>query len=41
MGQVRYTSLIKDFPNEAEALFVKAEKDSKDRYQTYTRLARD
>jgi pyruvate-ferredoxin/flavodoxin oxidoreductase len=41
MDQVRYTSLIKDFPNEAEELFVKAEKDSKDRYQTYTRLARD
>lgn len=41
MDQVRYTSLIKDFPQEAEELFVKAEKDSKDRYKTYTRLARD
>jgi pyruvate-ferredoxin/flavodoxin oxidoreductase len=41
MDQVRYTSLIKDFPEVAEELFVKAEKDAKDRYQTYTRLARD
>ncbi|MGB7604687.1 MAG: pyruvate:ferredoxin (flavodoxin) oxidoreductase [Lutisporaceae bacterium] len=41
MDQVRYSSLTKDFPQEAEELFVKAEKDSKDRYKTYTRLARD
>jgi pyruvate-ferredoxin/flavodoxin oxidoreductase len=41
MDQVRYTSLLKDFPEVAEELFVKAEKDAKDRYKTYTRLARD
>ncbi len=41
MGQVRYTSLMKDFPKEADQLFVKAEKDANDRYQTYVRLARD
>ena len=41
MDQVRYTSLMKDFPEVAEELFVKAEKDAKDRYQTYIRLARD
>jgi len=41
MDQVRYSSLTKDFPQEAEELFVKAEKDSKNRYETYKRLARD
>lgn len=41
MDQVRYTSLMKEFPQEAEELFVKAEKDAKERYQTYVRLARD
>jgi pyruvate-ferredoxin/flavodoxin oxidoreductase len=41
MGQVRYTSLMKDFPEVAEQLFVKAEKDAKDRLDTYKRLARD
>jgi len=41
MGQVRYTSLMHEFPAEADQLFVKAEKEAKERYQTYVRLARD
>jgi pyruvate-ferredoxin/flavodoxin oxidoreductase len=39
MGQVRYTSLMKDFPQEADELFAKAEKDAAERLATYKRLA--
>jgi pyruvate-ferredoxin/flavodoxin oxidoreductase len=39
MGEVRYTSLMNSFPEIAEELFEKAEKDAKERYETYKRMA--
>jgi pyruvate-ferredoxin/flavodoxin oxidoreductase len=39
MGEVRYASLAKAFPEEAEALFAKTEKDAMDRLAGYKRLA--
>ncbi len=39
MGQVRYTSLLSEFPDQAEELFAKAEKDAADRLESYKRLA--
>ncbi|OPJ56843.1 pyruvate:ferredoxin (flavodoxin) oxidoreductase [Alkalithermobacter paradoxus] len=39
MGEVRYTTLVNSFPQEAEELFAKAEKEAKERYQTYKRMA--
>ncbi len=38
-SEVRYTSLIKSFPGEAEVLFKAAEENSKWRYDSYKRLA--
>ena len=38
-GEVRYTSLIKQFPAEAEELFKAAEKNAKWRYNGYKRMA--
>jgi len=38
-SEVRYTSLIKTFPGEAEVLFRAAEENSKWRYKSYQRLA--
>jgi len=38
-GEVRYTSLKKSFPQEAEILFEEAEKNAKWRYNSYVRLA--
>ncbi|WIF95743.1 pyruvate:ferredoxin (flavodoxin) oxidoreductase [Caminicella sporogenes] len=38
-GEVRYTSLMKSFPELAEELFKKAEEDAKERYLTYKRMA--
>jgi pyruvate-ferredoxin/flavodoxin oxidoreductase len=38
-GEVRYTSLRKSFPEEAEVLFKEAEKNAKWRYNSYLRLA--
>ncbi len=38
-SEVRYTSLIKAFPGEAEVLFKAAEDNAKWRYKTYQRLA--
>ncbi|WP_352418712.1 pyruvate:ferredoxin (flavodoxin) oxidoreductase [Proteiniborus sp.] len=38
-GEVRYTSLLKTFPEMAEELFEKAEKDAKERYEKYKKLA--
>ncbi|MBE7037515.1 MAG: pyruvate:ferredoxin (flavodoxin) oxidoreductase [Ruminococcaceae bacterium] len=40
-GENRYLVLKKAFPAIAEELFAKAEKDLKDRYETYKRMARD
>ena len=38
LGQVRYSSLKGEFPDQAEQLFKKAEKDAVDRYETYKKL---
>jgi pyruvate-ferredoxin/flavodoxin oxidoreductase len=39
LGEVRYTSLIQTFPEVAEELFAQAERDAKERYQSYKRMA--
>jgi pyruvate-ferredoxin/flavodoxin oxidoreductase len=39
MGEVRYTSLLKAFPEEAKELFVVAEENAKWRYKSYQRMA--
>ena len=39
MGEVRYSSLKKKFPEVAETLFIKTEKDATDRLESYRRLA--
>jgi pyruvate-ferredoxin/flavodoxin oxidoreductase len=39
MGEVRYSSLTRTFPEKAEELFALAEKHAKERYQSYARLA--
>jgi pyruvate-ferredoxin/flavodoxin oxidoreductase len=39
MGEVRYSSLTRTFPDRAEALFQKAEEDMKERYETYKKMA--
>lgn len=41
LGEVRYTSLQKTFPDEAEKLFAKAEQDAKERYASYVRMAKN
>jgi pyruvate-ferredoxin/flavodoxin oxidoreductase len=39
MGEVRYSSLQKKFPEQAEALFAKTERDAMDKLAEYRRLA--
>jgi pyruvate-ferredoxin/flavodoxin oxidoreductase len=39
MGEVRYSSLLQQFPEHAEELFTKTEKDAKDRLASYKKLA--
>jgi pyruvate-ferredoxin/flavodoxin oxidoreductase len=39
MDQVRYTSLVGSFPEEAEQLFTKAEKEAKEKYENYKKMA--
>lgn len=39
MGEVRFSSLTRTFPEHAEKLFKKAEKDMRERYETYKRMA--
>ncbi len=39
MGQVRYASIAKQFPEQAEELFAMAEESAKDRLESYKRLA--
>lgn len=39
MGQVRYTSLLSAFPEDAEKMFEKAAKDATERYDAYKKLA--
>ncbi|NLY08425.1 MAG: pyruvate:ferredoxin (flavodoxin) oxidoreductase [Tissierellia bacterium] len=41
LSEVRYSSLKQKFPEIAEELFKKAEKDSIARYESYVRMARD
>lgn len=41
MGEVRYSSLKKQYPEMADALFAKTEKDAKERLATYKKLAQD
>ncbi|MFZ5967195.1 MAG: pyruvate:ferredoxin (flavodoxin) oxidoreductase [Bacillota bacterium] len=38
-GQVRYTTLMSQFPEIAEELFAKAEKEAKEKYVTYKKMA--
>ncbi|MCI8342004.1 MAG: pyruvate:ferredoxin (flavodoxin) oxidoreductase [Firmicutes bacterium] len=40
MGEVRYTSLYRKFPEIADELFAKAEKDAKDRMESYLALVK-
>jgi pyruvate-ferredoxin/flavodoxin oxidoreductase len=39
LDQVRYASLMGDFPDAAEELFAAAEVNAKDRYESYKRLS--
>jgi len=39
MGEVRYSSLTRTFPEHAEVLFQKAEADMRERYESYKRMA--
>ncbi len=39
MGEVRFSSLTRTFPDHAEKLFKKAEEDMKERYKNYKRMA--
>ena len=39
MNQVRYSSLVGAFPEEAEKLFAKAEKEAKEKYENYKKMA--
>ena len=39
MGQVRYSALAKQFPEQAEQLFNLTEKNAKERYEDYKRIA--
>ena len=39
MGEVRYSSLAKAFPEAADALFEKTQKDAEERLESYKKLA--
>jgi pyruvate-ferredoxin/flavodoxin oxidoreductase len=39
MGEVRYSSLTRTFPEDAKELFQRAEQDVKERYETYKQMA--
>jgi pyruvate-ferredoxin/flavodoxin oxidoreductase len=39
MGEVRYTSLKKEFPDKADELFKAAEENAKWRFNRYAKLA--
>ena len=38
-GEIRYTSLEKQFPELAQELFASAEENAKERYESYVRMA--
>ena len=39
MGEVRYASLVKSFPDEAKELHTQLEKEYKERYEVYKEMA--
>jgi len=39
MGEVRYSSLKKTFPENADRLFKEAEEEAKEKYQNYKRMS--
>jgi len=39
MGEVRYSSLTKTFPEAADELFTKAEKEAKEKYESYKKMS--
>jgi pyruvate-ferredoxin/flavodoxin oxidoreductase len=39
MDQVRYSSLLKEFPEDGDKLFEQAENDSKERYENYKKMS--
>ncbi len=39
LGQARYTTLLNEFPDQADELFAKAEKEAKDKWVTYKAMA--
>ena len=41
MGEVRYAALAKVFPELAEELFAKTEKDAKERFENYKKLSQE
>lgn len=41
MGEVRYNSLMRSFPDRAEVLFEQAEKDAKSKYERLVKMAED
>ena len=41
MGEVRYSSLARAFPEKAKSLFEKAEDDMNERFETYKQMAAD
>ncbi len=40
MSEVRYTTLLNTFPEEADVLFKEAEENAKDRYESYVRMTK-
>lgn len=40
LSEVRYSSLLKQYPEQAKELFVKAERDAKERWENYKRLSK-
>ena len=40
MSEVRYASLFRSFPEQADALFAKANADARDRVDNYIRMAK-
>ena len=39
MGQIRYSSLAKEFPSVADKLFEMTEEDAREKYETYKKMA--
>lgn len=40
LGETRFASLQRTFPDTAEALYEKTEQDAKDRYEGYVRMSK-